>query len=67
LLRLQSKFRIEPRSLKEEASHIAFGSIRVELVFMVLGQAAGLAASMALKNDLTLHQFKGPQIKAEIK
>lgn len=30
------------------ASHIAFGSIRMEPVFMVLGQVAGLASSMAM-------------------
>jgi ribulose 1,5-bisphosphate synthetase/thiazole synthase len=30
------------------ASHIAFGSIRMEPVFMVLGQSAGLAAAMAV-------------------
>jgi len=29
------------------ASHIAFGSIRMEPVFMALGQAAGIAASLA--------------------
>ncbi|WP_439481374.1 FAD-dependent oxidoreductase [Cyclobacterium plantarum] len=30
------------------ASHIAFGSIRMEPVFMVLGQSAGMAASLAI-------------------
>ena len=29
------------------ASHIAYGSIRMEPVFMVLGQACGIAASLA--------------------
>ena len=34
------------------ATHIAFGSIRMEPVFMVLGQAAAVAASMAIEpND----------------
>ncbi|MGR3810972.1 FAD-dependent oxidoreductase [Jiulongibacter sp. NS-SX5] len=32
------------------ASHIAFGSIRMEPVFMVLGQSAGLAAAMSNGN-----------------
>ncbi|MCW8313178.1 FAD-dependent oxidoreductase [Sphingobacterium thalpophilum] len=33
------------------SSHIAFGSIRMEPVFMVLGQSAGCAANLALDND----------------
>ena len=33
------------------ASHIAYGSIRMEPVFMVLGQAAAVAASLALEHD----------------
>ena len=33
------------------ASHIAFGSIRMEPVFMVLGQSAGVAASLAIDNN----------------
>jgi hypothetical protein len=31
------------------ATHVAFSSIRMEPVFMILGQSAGVAASMALK------------------
>ena len=30
------------------ATHIAFGSIRMELVFMILGQSAGTAACLAI-------------------
>lgn len=33
------------------ASHIAFGSIRMEPVFMMLGQAAGMAASIAIREN----------------
>jgi len=32
------------------ASHIAYGSIRMEPVFMVIGQSAGIAAAAAVKN-----------------
>ncbi len=34
------------------ASHIAFGSIRMEPVFMILGQSAGTAAVHAIKQDV---------------
>jgi len=36
------------------ASHIAFGSIRMEPVFMILGQSAAIAAGLALKNGATV-------------
>ena len=37
------------------ASHIAFGSIRMEPVFMVLGQSAGVAACLAIDNNTGVH------------
>ncbi len=37
------------------ATHIAFGSIRMEPVFMVLGQSAATAASMALDGGQDVH------------
>ena len=33
------------------ASHIAYGSIRMEPVFMILGQSAATAASIAIDSD----------------
>jgi hypothetical protein len=36
------------------ASHIAFGSIRMEPVFMILGQTAATAAAMAIENKLAV-------------
>lgn len=39
------------------ASHIAFGSIRMEPVFMVLGQSAATAAVMALEQHIPLHDL----------
>jgi len=38
------------------ATHIAFGSIRMEPVFMVLGQSAAIAASMAIDKDIPVQQ-----------
>ena len=34
------------------SSHIAFGSIRMEPVFMILGQSAATAAAMAIDRNI---------------
>lgn len=39
------------------ASHIAFGSIRMEPVFMVLGQSAATAASLAIDNSISVQDL----------
>ena len=39
------------------ASHIAYGSIRMEPVFMVLGQSAAMAASMAIDAKLAVQKI----------
>jgi hypothetical protein len=46
------------------SSHVAYGSIRMEPVFMMLGQASGVAASEALLNEKTLHELDGNRIEA---
>lgn len=38
------------------ASHIAFGSIRMEPVFMVLGQSAATAASLAIDDGISVQE-----------
>lgn len=38
------------------ASHIAYGSIRMEPVFMLLGQVAGLASSISIDQNKGLHE-----------
>lgn len=38
------------------SSHIAYGSIRMEPVFMILGQSAGTAASMAIDGDIAVQK-----------
>lgn len=39
------------------ASHIAYGSIRMEPVFMVLGQSAATAAALAIDTGVTVQQL----------
>lgn len=39
------------------ASHIAYGSIRMEPVFMVLGQSAATAACLAIEGEVELHEL----------
>ncbi|WP_442511966.1 FAD-dependent oxidoreductase [Novipirellula sp. SH528] len=46
---------IVPVSLS--ASHMAFGSIRMEPVFMVLGQSSATAAIQAIRHKQTLHEI----------
>ena len=48
------------------ASHIAFGSIRMEPVFMVLGQSAAIAAAMAIDNDWDLQNIPYEQLKLDL-
>ena len=38
------------------ASHVAYGSIRMEPVFMILGQSAGTAAVLAIQDGATHRQ-----------
>ena len=45
------------------ASHIAFGSIRMEPVFMVLGQSAGVAACLAIDNNTGVHAVNVDRLK----
>ena len=52
------------------ATHIAFGSIRMEPVFMVLGQSSAVIASLAIQEDkavqeIAYHKIKKMLIKQE--
>ena len=47
-------------------SHIAFGSIRMEPVFMILGQSAGTVASLALKSKKNIHDLTYDEIKKQL-
>jgi hypothetical protein len=48
------------------ASHIAFGSIRMEPVFMVLGQSAAIAASLAIDNSTAVQDVPYVTLKAAL-
>ena len=43
------------------ATHIAFGSIRMEPVFMVLGQSAAIAASIAIEKEIPVQKVNSHQ------
>lgn len=49
------------------ASHIAYGSIRMEPVFMVLGQSAAVAAAKAIDNKQTVQKVDVSQVQAQLK
>ncbi len=48
------------------SSHIAFGSIRMEPVFMVLGQSAGTLASLALDGKKNLHDISYDELRIRL-
>ncbi|MFJ7936167.1 FAD-dependent oxidoreductase [Sporosarcina sp. NPDC096371] len=47
-------------------SHIAYGSIRMEPVFMILGQSAAAAAALAYKHKTTVQDVKYEELKKEL-
>ncbi len=48
------------------ASHIAFGSIRMEPVFMVLGQSAAIAACQAIDQDQAVQEIDYEVLKKKL-
>jgi hypothetical protein len=49
------------------ASHIAYGSIRMEPVFMVLGQSAATAAALAIDDRMPVQDVSYTQLGARLK
>jgi hypothetical protein len=49
------------------ATHIAYGSIRMEPVFMVLGQSAAVAASLAIDNNQPVQQVDVKRVQQILK
>jgi hypothetical protein len=48
------------------SSHIAYGSIRMEPVFMILGQSAGTMAAMALDKNRSIHELTYPEVREKL-
>lgn len=48
------------------SSHIAYGSIRMEPVFMILGQSAATAAVMAIEEEVAVQRVPYPKLRARL-
>lgn len=48
------------------SSHIAYGAIRMEPVFMILGQAAGMAATIAFKQKQAVQDISYSDLKQQL-
>ncbi len=48
------------------SSHIAYGSIRMEPVFMIIGQSSGIIASMSIENNRDIHELDYNEIKLKL-
>jgi hypothetical protein len=48
------------------SSHIAYGSIRMEPVFMILGQSAATAAVQAINKGIAVQDIKYDQLKEQL-
>lgn len=45
------------------ATHVAFGGIRMEPTYMILGQSAATAASLAIKGDLAVQDVPYDELR----
>ena len=48
------------------ASHVAYGSIRMEPVFMILGQSAGIAACIAIDDNVSVQDVEYGKLKKKL-
>jgi hypothetical protein len=49
------------------ASHVAYGTIRMEPVYMILGQASGLAATLAIDDNVSVQEVPIAKLQAKLK
>jgi hypothetical protein len=48
------------------SSHIAYGSIRMEPVFMILGQSAATAAALAIDDSIDVQNIDYPKLRSRL-
>ena len=48
------------------STHVAYGSIRMEPVFMILGQSAGAAAAIAIKDEVSVQKVDYMKLKERL-
>ncbi len=48
------------------SSHVAYGSIRMEPVFMIMGQSAGTAASIAIEDDVSVQDVDYGKLRKQL-
>lgn len=48
------------------ATHVAFASVRMEPVFMILGQSAAAAASIAIDDGVAVQEVSYPKLRAQL-
>lgn len=48
------------------ASHVAYGSIRMEPVFMIMGHSAGTAASIAIEDDVSVQDVDYGKLRKQL-
>lgn len=48
------------------ASHVAYSSLRMEPVYMMLGESAGIAAALSKKNKSTVQELDYSQLQSEL-
>jgi len=53
-------------SVAVSASHVAYGSLRVEATYMIMGQAAGAAASLAIDEDSAVQEVNYGALSARL-
>lgn len=48
------------------ASHIAFSSIRMEPIFVILGQSVAAAAVLGIENEQTVQNIQYEELKKQL-